>query len=83
MKMYHFTHLQINTEQAGVAVTLWTYIRDVPGSNLGWETGYLDCGFSLLSSVPPGKCWDGTFKQATIAAFQILSNSSFIEHPIL
>jgi hypothetical protein len=27
-------------------------IREVAGSNLGWDTDYLDCGLSCLSSVP-------------------------------
>jgi hypothetical protein len=28
------------TEQVGVALMLLTSIREVPGSKLGWDTGY-------------------------------------------
>jgi hypothetical protein len=35
-------------------------IREVPGSNLGPETGYPDCVFSWFSSNPPGKYLDIT-----------------------
>jgi hypothetical protein len=35
-------------------------IREVPGSNLGPETGCPDWGFSRFSSVTPGKCRDST-----------------------
>jgi hypothetical protein len=35
---------------------------DVSGSDLGPETGCLDRGFSLFSSVLPGECWHSTLK---------------------
>jgi hypothetical protein len=35
-------------------------ILEVPGSNLGPETGHSDWGFSWFSSIPPGKCQDST-----------------------
>jgi hypothetical protein len=34
------------TEQAGIAVTHWTRIRQMLGSNLGWDKGYPDSCFS-------------------------------------
>jgi hypothetical protein len=37
-------------------------IREVPGLNLGPQTGYPDWGFSWFSSLPPNKCWDSTLK---------------------
>jgi hypothetical protein len=58
-------------------------IREVPGSNLGPKTGYLYCGFSWFSSVPPGKCWDITLKQAMADSFHILSNSLSSYHSSL
>jgi hypothetical protein len=53
-------------------LTLLVRIRDVSGSNLRPEPGYVDCGFSWLSSVPPGKCRDSVLNQATAVSFDIL-----------
>jgi hypothetical protein len=36
--------------------------REVPGSNLGPETGYPDRGFSWFSSVNTCECWDSGLK---------------------
>jgi hypothetical protein len=47
-------------------------IREVPGSNLGSETGYPVCDFSWFLSVPPGKFWDKTLK---------VGHSRFLPHP--
>jgi hypothetical protein len=44
------------------SLTLLIRIRNVPGSNLGPETGYTNCGFSWISSVPPVKYKDSTLK---------------------
>jgi hypothetical protein len=43
--------------QSGVAevVRLCTYIREVPGSNLGRDNGLLSYRFPLFSSFPRGK----------------------------
>jgi hypothetical protein len=42
-------------------LTLLLRIREVPGSNLG-PGDWLSYGFSLSSSVPPGKYRNSTFK---------------------
>jgi hypothetical protein len=41
------------------------------------KTAYPVHGFSWYFSVPIEKCWDRTLKQAIIASFHILANSSF------
>jgi hypothetical protein len=41
-------------------LTLLLLTREVPGSNLGPETSYLDLGFSWFSSVHPDECRDST-----------------------
>jgi hypothetical protein len=52
--------------------------REVPGSNLGLETGYPDWGFSWFSSVPPGnRRVSIALNWTTIAFFRMHSNSSF------
>jgi hypothetical protein len=38
---------------------------------------------SWFPSVPLRKCRNGTLKQVTIASFHILSNSLFINHPVI
>jgi hypothetical protein len=43
-------------------LTLLLRIREVPGSNLGSETGYTDWGFSWFSSVLPSECRDSALK---------------------
>jgi hypothetical protein len=55
--------------------------REFPGSNLGPETGYPDGGLWLFSSVPPGKCWDSTYKLGHDRFLPIFSNSSFSYQP--
>jgi hypothetical protein len=54
--------------QAGVTITVITYIREVLGSKLGREKGYSGWGLSLLSQS----------LQANAALFQVLSNSQNI-----
>jgi hypothetical protein len=39
------------TKRVGVAVTHMALIREVLGSNLGWDVDYPDCSFRLFSSV--------------------------------
>jgi hypothetical protein len=56
------------------------YIRDVPGSNLGPETGCPDRGLSWFSSVPPGKCRDSILK---IRPRPIPSKSFSIRHSLI
>jgi hypothetical protein len=55
------------------AVTLMTCIREVLGSNLGWDTDYPDsfCDFT----VPPLKYGGITLNYATTTSFHSLSNS--------
>lgn len=55
----------------------------VIGSNLCLETGYTDKSLSLSSSLPPCKFQDNTLKQATTTTFHILSNSFFINYPLI
>jgi hypothetical protein len=43
------------SEQVGVAVTIWTCIWEVLGSNLNHHTGYHELGIYWLASAPPGK----------------------------
>jgi hypothetical protein len=37
------------------AVTLYTCIQEVIGSEIGRDTGYLRCEFSWLFSLPPDR----------------------------
>jgi hypothetical protein len=48
------------------------HIREVPGLNLGQNTGYLDRELSWLSPVTPGKRWDITLKLGHLRFFHIL-----------
>jgi hypothetical protein len=48
--------------------------QEVSGLNLNPDS-------DSFSSLPPGKQWDTTLKQAMTASFQILSNSSFTVIP--
>jgi hypothetical protein len=41
-----------------MAVTMWTHIRELSGSNLGWETNYHDLFCVFISSLPPRDCLD-------------------------
>lgn len=62
-----FSYLQCNIEETlnevpfktpamlTLSITLLTYIRDVLGSNIDWDTSYTDWGFSWLSSGRRGK----------------------------
>jgi hypothetical protein len=47
-------------EQASIAVTLYTSLSEVLGSNLGQYNGNPDLGFSWCSSDTSGKFRDGT-----------------------
>jgi hypothetical protein len=51
-------HSVLRNRTAGVAVTLWTRIREILGPNLARNPGYPDWDFSFFSSVPPDKCRD-------------------------
>jgi hypothetical protein len=52
-------HIEMSlTDEAGVAVTLWTCNRNVLGSNPGRNTGYPPRDISWFSSDPVGNCWD-------------------------
>jgi hypothetical protein len=57
--------------------------REVPGSNLGPETGYPDWGISWLSSVPPGKCRNSPVNSPTTSSVHIVFSSSFTCHPLI
>jgi hypothetical protein len=63
--------------------TLWLIfllcMREVPGLNLGPETGYPDRDRSLLSSVPPGKCWNRSLKVHSHSRF-LIHRSHLIIH---
>jgi hypothetical protein len=43
-----------------VAVGLLSHIREVLYSNLGRDIAYPNCGFSLFSALPLGRCRDST-----------------------
>jgi hypothetical protein len=58
-------------------------IREVPGLNLGPETGYPVWGFSCFSSVRPGNYQDIPENQANTASSHVRPNSSFTEHPFV
>jgi hypothetical protein len=62
-------------ERAGSAMTLYACIREVLGSNLGWDTGYHEV-FSWYSSVSPAK-----FYKTMTRSFQILPNSLLFSDP--
>jgi hypothetical protein len=65
------------TNKFAQAVTLPTYIREVPGSNFFRDTDYPDWDFWCLFSVPEGECWDRTLNSATTTSVYILSHSVF------
>jgi hypothetical protein len=50
-------------------LTLLLRFREVPGPNLGPETGYTDRIF-VVFSLPPDKYRDSALKQATTASFK-------------
>jgi hypothetical protein len=54
------TMKSIGNDQAGVMLTLQTWILEVLGSNFGWNTSNLEWRFQWLASVPSGKCRDST-----------------------
>jgi hypothetical protein len=37
-------------------ITIYSFIREVSGSNFGWASKYLGRDFSCLYLVPPGSC---------------------------
>jgi hypothetical protein len=47
-----------STDQAGIAVILFTCIWQVLGLNLDWAPGYTDLKFFVVFSASPGKFWD-------------------------
>lgn len=57
------------------AVTLLTWVREVPGSNVVLDTDFSDWGFSSFSSTPPGKYRDYTLKYTTIVSFHTHANT--------
>jgi hypothetical protein len=56
-------------------------VSEVPDSNLGPETVYLDWGVLWFCLVPPGKFSNSIWNQETIASFHILPNSLFPNRP--
>jgi hypothetical protein len=44
------------SEQAGLQIMFCTCVREMPHSNLSWNTGCPDWELSSFSSVLPGKC---------------------------
>jgi hypothetical protein len=48
-----------------------------PGDRLFWRR------FFVVSSVPPGKCWDNTLNYTTAASFHIFPNSRFTHNPFI
>lgn len=66
------------SENAGVALSLYTCIRKEPSSNLGREICYHDWPFVRLSSFPSGKFRRQYLASTATASFQIRSNLSFI-----
>jgi hypothetical protein len=64
MKCYVFKVARHNktlpTKHRGRVVNILLRIREVPGLNLGQESGYPDWGFWWFSSVPTGQCRDST-----------------------
>jgi hypothetical protein len=57
-KIYFHALLEVS-EQVEIALMLLTY-NQVLSLNAGQGSGYLAWGFSLFSTVPPGKYWDIT-----------------------
>jgi hypothetical protein len=57
-------------------------IREVPVSNFGQETGYLDWGFRSFPQ-PPGKYRDSTLNLIATTSFNIHSNSLLTNQPII
>jgi hypothetical protein len=56
--MNQLCYIVLSTEQVGIAVTLYTCIWKVLGSNICRDTVYPDWGFILFSSTAQDKCWD-------------------------
>jgi hypothetical protein len=70
--------MYIGMEQAGVAVTLQTYVLEVPGSNPSWDTDILTW-VSWFSSGPPGKCQCST----SIRAWPISSKAFPVHYSLV
>jgi hypothetical protein len=68
------------TEQAGVAATLWAYVREVLSSNLTRDTGYPDSGFVWFYTISPGKFQDFTSIRTQLHPSKILFRSPFISY---
>jgi hypothetical protein len=65
----------MHIKQAGLEVMLQTYIQEVVGSDLGWDTSYCDWGSSWLFLVPQGRFWN-----TTSTGLWPLSPKSFLIH---
>jgi hypothetical protein len=75
----HNFSFRIKTERRGRVVKLLLRILEIPASNLGPETGYLDWGFLYFSSAPSDK-----FRNIPIIRPRLLPSISFPIHlPIL
>jgi hypothetical protein len=53
---FHHHQTSWSSDYLPFLIRIW----EVPGSNLDPVTLHPNRGFSWLSSVPPGKCWDST-----------------------
>lgn len=70
---------QVTQHRGRLVITVFVlHVREVPGTDLGLETGYPDWRFLWFPSRKiPGQ------SLKTTACFQILSNSSFMYHPLI
>jgi hypothetical protein len=57
-----------------MAPTLWTPIRELPDSNLGWESNHPDFFCVCISSLPPGERLD-CLDHVTTVSFRIHKSS--------
>jgi hypothetical protein len=55
-----YSEVSTYTEQVGMAVPLYTCIREISGSNLDWHTVHTDWELSCFFSFSPGKFIDST-----------------------
>lgn len=42
---------KVSAQWEGKRGTIWTRVRKIPDSNLGWDTAYFDCGFPCVFLV--------------------------------
>jgi hypothetical protein len=71
-----------NTIYFAQTVMLLTYIREKHDSTLGHDIDYPDV-FGVFPQSLQAHAGDSTFKQTRTVSFQILSNTSFINPPII